>query len=82
MASGENCAVSAVRRPRASCRITVPSVDAWPPPARALRNCRSRRKTHPTEAEQNIVPGLRAGHYLCFFGMRVTPVVMKCSATT
>ena len=29
-------------------------------------------KPTPTEAEQNlIVPGLRAGHYLCFFGMHV-----------
>lgn len=35
-------------------------------------------KPTPTEAEQHIiVPGLRAGHYLCFFGMHVlTPVVM------
>ena len=35
-------------------------------------------KPTPTEAEQTlIVPGLRAGYYLCFFGMHVlTPVVM------
>jgi UTP--glucose-1-phosphate uridylyltransferase len=35
-------------------------------------------KPTPTEAEQKlIVPGLRAGHYLCFFGMHVlTPMVM------
>jgi UTP--glucose-1-phosphate uridylyltransferase len=35
-------------------------------------------KPTPTEAEQKlIVPGLRAGHYLCFFGMHVlTPLVM------
>ena len=35
-------------------------------------------KPTPTEAEQKIiVPGLRAGHYLCFFGMHVlTPGVM------
>jgi len=35
-------------------------------------------KPAPTVAEQRlIVPGLRAGHYLCFFGMHVlTPVVM------
>ena len=34
-------------------------------------------KPTPTKAEQNlIVPGLRAGHYLCFFGMHVlTPAV-------
>jgi len=36
-------------------------------------------KPTPTEAEQKlIVPGLRAGYYLCFFGMHVlTPVVQK-----
>lgn len=35
-------------------------------------------KPTPTEAEQRLmVPGLRAGHYLCFFGMHVlTPGVM------
>jgi UTP--glucose-1-phosphate uridylyltransferase len=36
-------------------------------------------KPTPTEAELRlIVPGLRAGHYLCFFGMHVlTPTVMN-----
>lgn len=36
-------------------------------------------KPTPTEAEQKlIVPGLRAGRYLCFFGMHVlTPAVMN-----
>jgi len=35
-------------------------------------------KPTPTQAEQSLlVPGLRAGHYLCFFGMHVlTPLVM------
>ena len=35
-------------------------------------------KPTPTEAEQHlIVPGLRAGHYLCFFGLHVlTPTVI------
>jgi UTP--glucose-1-phosphate uridylyltransferase len=39
-------------------------------------------KPTPTEAElQLIVPGLRAGHYLCFFGMHVlTPTVMEILA--
>lgn len=39
-------------------------------------------KPTPTEAEQTLmVPGLRAGHYLCFFGMHVlTPVVMEILA--
>ena len=36
-------------------------------------------KPTPTEAEQTlIVPGLRQGHYLCFFGMHVlSPAVMQ-----
>jgi UTP--glucose-1-phosphate uridylyltransferase len=36
-------------------------------------------KPTPTEAEQTlIIPGLRTGHYLCFFGMHVlTPGVME-----
>ena len=36
-------------------------------------------KPTPTVAEQQlVVPGLRAGHYLCFFGMHVlTPLVME-----
>ncbi len=36
-------------------------------------------KPTPTEAEQRlVVPGLRAGYYLCFFGMHVlTPAVME-----
>jgi len=39
-------------------------------------------KPTPTEAEQRlIVPGLRAGHYLCFFGIHVlTPTVMDILA--
>jgi UTP--glucose-1-phosphate uridylyltransferase len=41
-------------------------------------------KPTPTEAEQRlIVPGLRAGHYLCFFGMHVlTPTVMEVLGET
>jgi UTP--glucose-1-phosphate uridylyltransferase len=39
-------------------------------------------KPTPTEAEQRLlVPGLRAAHYLCFFGMHVlTPTVMDLLA--
>jgi UTP--glucose-1-phosphate uridylyltransferase len=39
-------------------------------------------KPTPTEAEQKlVVPGLRTGHYLCFFGMHVlTGTVMKILA--
>jgi UTP--glucose-1-phosphate uridylyltransferase len=40
-------------------------------------------KPTPTEAEQKlIVPGLRMGHYLCYFGMHVlTPTVIDLLAT-
>ena len=36
-------------------------------------------KPTPTQAEQTLlVPGLRTGHYLCFFGMHIlTPLVME-----
>jgi len=36
-------------------------------------------KPTPTQAEQSLmIPGLRTGHYLCFFGMHVfTPLVME-----
>jgi UTP--glucose-1-phosphate uridylyltransferase len=39
-------------------------------------------KPTPTEAEQSlVVPGLRAAHYLCFFGMHVlTPGIMEILA--
>jgi UTP--glucose-1-phosphate uridylyltransferase len=41
-------------------------------------------KPTPTEAEQKIdVPGLRAGYYLCFFGMHVlTPTVQRILGET
>ena len=43
-----------------------------------------REKPTPTEAEQHLlVPGLRAGHYLCFFGMHVfSPSIMDVLAET
>lgn len=39
-------------------------------------------KPTPTEAEQRLMaPGLRGGHYLCFFGMHVlTPIIFKILA--
>lgn len=44
---------------------------------------RVKEKPTPTEAEQDlIVPGLRAGHYLCLFGMHVLPpTIMEFIAT-
>ena len=40
-------------------------------------------KPTPTEAEQQlVVPGLRAGHYLCYFGMHVFSPAVMASLTT
>lgn len=55
----------------------VPSHPGWYEVSEVLE------KPTPTEAEQRlVVPGLRAGHYLCFFGMHVlTPAVMDLLGT-
>ena len=60
-------------RAKACCPTTARSAAAE---SQGDRTCtRSKtviEKPTPTEAEQRlIVPGLRAGHYLCFFGMHV-----------
>ncbi len=80
MAEAENCAVSAVQASRES---LLPHYGAVGGQRVAGRQDLYRienviEKPTPTEAEQRlIVPGLRAGHYLCFFGMHVlTPAVM------
>lgn len=81
IASAEECAVSAVQPTRES---TLPQYGAVG--GRPVRGSRELyeietvvEKPTPTQAEQElIVPGLRAGHYLCFFGMHVlTPQVME-----
>jgi UTP--glucose-1-phosphate uridylyltransferase len=80
VAAAESCAVSAVQ-------ATRESVLAYYGAVGGQRVAQKRQlyeietvleKPTPTQAEQQlIVPGLRAGHYLCFFGMHVlTPVVM------
>jgi UTP--glucose-1-phosphate uridylyltransferase len=81
VAAAENCAVSAVQATRENMLPYYGTV--------AGRRVAHRKnlyeiedvveKPTPTEAEQRlIVPGLRAGHYLCFFGMHVlTPVIME-----
>jgi len=81
MASGENCAVSAVQATHES---KLPYYGAIGGRLAAARKglyeiAEVLEKPTPTEAEQKlIVPGQRAGHYLCFFGMHVlTPVVME-----
>lgn len=81
LAESESCAVSAVQPSRES-QLPYYGVVG----GRLLRGQRDVylaervvEKPTPTEAEQHLmVPGLRVGHYLCFFGMHVlTPIVME-----
>lgn len=81
IAEAENCPVSAVQ----------PTRESMLPYYGTVGGRRVERQKHlyeiervvekptPTQAEQTlIVPGLRAGHYLCLFGMHVlTPTVME-----
>ncbi len=80
IAQAENAAVSAVQATHESKLPYYGAVGGHLVPAgKGLYEVsRVLEKPTPTEAEQMlIVPGLRAGHYLCFFGMHVlTPVVM------
>jgi UTP--glucose-1-phosphate uridylyltransferase len=80
IACAENCAVSAVQATHES---KLPYYGAVGGHLAAGRKglyeiSRVAEKPTPTDAEQHlIVPGLRAGHYLCFFGMHVlTSTVM------
>jgi len=80
IASVEACVVSAVQATHESKLPYYGAVGARRLPGRAglyQVDCVLEKPT-PTVAEQKlIVPGLRAGHYLCFFGMHVlTPGVM------
>ncbi len=80
IAQAEACSVSAVQATRESMLPYYGAVGG----KRAQHRARLYEVDHvvekptPTEAEQNlIVPGLRAAHYLCFFGMHVlTPGIM------
>ena len=84
LAEAESCAVSAVQPSRESLLPYYGTVGG--------RRVAGRQgmyviedvveKPTPTEAEQRLlVPGLRAGHYLCFFGIHVlTPTVMDILA--
>jgi UTP--glucose-1-phosphate uridylyltransferase len=80
MAEAQACAVSAVQATRESALPLYGTVGG-------RREAGSQRlylaenvieKPTPTKAEQSLlIPGLRAGHYLCFFGIHVlTPTVM------
>jgi UTP--glucose-1-phosphate uridylyltransferase len=84
IAATENCSVSAVQATHES---KLPFYGAVGGRLMAGRKglfeiAEVLEKPTPTEAEQRlIVPGLRAGHYLCFFGMHVlTPAVMDLLA--
>jgi UTP--glucose-1-phosphate uridylyltransferase len=84
IASAENCAVSAVQATHESKLPYYGAVGGHLAPGRSglYEIAQVIEKPTPTEAEQRlIVPGLRAGHYLCFFGMHVfTPAVMDLLA--
>ncbi|HRQ38639.1 MAG TPA: sugar phosphate nucleotidyltransferase [Chloroflexota bacterium] len=81
VAEREACTVSAVQATREHLLPYFGVVGGRPLPNRPhlYRVERVMEKPTPTEAEQQlIVPGLRAGHYLCFFGMHVlTPGIME-----
>lgn len=84
IAAAEECAVSAVQATRETMLPYYGAVGG----KRLHENNRLYvidnvlEKPTPTEAEQSlIVPGLRAAHYLCYFGMHVlTPTVMHILA--
>jgi UTP--glucose-1-phosphate uridylyltransferase len=74
MAEAEACCVSAVRATHESLLTSFGVVGGQPIPRRPglFRVQSVIEKPTPTVAEQNlIVSGLRAGHYLAFFGMHV-----------
>lgn len=81
MAKEQGCAVSAVQATR---EHLLPYYGAVGGRRLAGRDDLYRietviEKPTPTQAEQHLLaPGLRAGHYLCFFGMHVlTPALME-----
>jgi UTP--glucose-1-phosphate uridylyltransferase len=80
-ATANQCAVSAVQSTRESQLAFYGAVGGRrvPQQARLYEVETVLEKPTPTQAEQTlIVPGLRAGHYLCYFGMHVlTPAVME-----
>ena len=84
IASAENCSVSAVQATHESKLPFYGAVGGRLVTGRKglFEILEVAEKPTPTEAEQRlIVAGLRAGHYLCFFGMHVlTPQVMEILA--
>lgn len=80
-AKEEACAISAVQPTRESMLPYFGAVGGLPVTGRQglYQIERVLEKPTPTQAEQElVVPGLRAGHYLCLFGMHVlSPAVME-----
>ena len=81
VAESQDCAVSAVQPTRENLLPYFGSIGGHR--VRGAKDLyvveRVVEKPTPTEAEQSLlVPGLRMGYYLCFFGMHIlTPVVME-----
>ena len=80
LAQSERCSVSGVQPTRENLLLRYGTVGGRRAPARSdlYRIDTVIEKPTPTEAEQRLlVPGIRAGYYLCFFGIHVfTPTVM------
>ncbi len=80
LAEQEDCAISAVQATREGQLTQFGAIGGQPVAGKPglYRIDAVLEKPTPTEAEQRLfVPGLRAGHYLCFFGLHVfTPAVM------
>jgi UTP--glucose-1-phosphate uridylyltransferase len=81
LARKERCSVSGVQATRESMLPHYGAVGGRrvPPRSDLYRVDTVIEKPTPTEAEQRLlVPGVRAGYYLCFFGIHVlTPTVME-----
>ena len=84
-ACSEGCAISAVQVTRENLLPFFGTVGGQPVPGKAgfYRVDTVLEKPTPTEAEQRlIVPGLRSGQYLCFYGMHVlTPAIFEILST-
>ncbi|HUN83401.1 MAG TPA: sugar phosphate nucleotidyltransferase [Terracidiphilus sp.] len=81
LATNEGCAISAVQITRESLLPLYGAVGGQPVGGKPglYRVETVLEKPTPTEAEQRlIVPGLRSGQYLCFYGMHVlTPAIFE-----
>lgn len=80
LAGQQDCSISAVQATREGQITQFGAIGGQPVAGKPglYRIDAVLEKPTPTEAEQKLfVPGLRAGHYLCFFGLHVfTPAVM------